>query len=69
MFTGFWWRDLRERNHLEDPGLEGKIILSWIFRKLGHGLDRFGSIEGEVAGTCECGNEPSVSIKCGEFLD
>ena len=22
-----------------------------------------------MAGTCECGNEPSVSIKCGEFLD
>jgi len=24
---------------------------------------------GQVAGTCECGNEPSGSIKCGEFLD
>ena len=23
----------------------------------------------EVAGTCEYGNEPSGSIKCGEFLD
>jgi hypothetical protein len=22
-----------------------------------------------VAGTFECGNEPSGSIKCGEFLD
>jgi hypothetical protein len=22
-----------------------------------------------VEGTCECGNESSVSIKCGEFLD
>jgi hypothetical protein len=22
-----------------------------------------------VAGSCEHGNEPSVSIKCGEFLD
>jgi hypothetical protein len=22
-----------------------------------------------VAGTCECGNETSGSIKCGEFLD
>ena len=27
------------------------------------------SKEGEVAGSCECGNEPSGSIKCGEFLD
>jgi hypothetical protein len=24
---------------------------------------------GKVAGTCGCGNEPSGSIKCGEFLD
>ena len=23
----------------------------------------------QVAGTCECGNEPSGSIKCGEFID
>jgi hypothetical protein len=26
-------------------------------------------IEREVAGNCEGGNEPSGSIKCGEFLD
>jgi len=24
---------------------------------------------GQVAGICECGNEPSGSIQCGEFLD
>jgi len=24
---------------------------------------------GQLAGTCECGNEPSGSIKYGEFLD
>ena len=23
----------------------------------------------KVAGTCECGNEPSGTIQCGEFLD
>jgi len=23
---------------------------------------------GQVADTCECGNEPSGTIKCGEFL-
>jgi hypothetical protein len=26
--------NLRERDHLEDPGLDGRIILRWIFRKL-----------------------------------
>jgi hypothetical protein len=36
---------------------------------LGYGLDRAGSEKGQVAGSCECGNETSVSIKCGKFLD
>jgi len=34
MPTGFWWGKLRERNHLEDPGVDGRIVLRWIFRKL-----------------------------------
>ena len=33
MYTGFWWGNLRERDYLEDPGLDGRIILRWIFRK------------------------------------
>jgi hypothetical protein len=32
-------------------------------------LDGVDSGQGEVAGTCEYGNELSGSIKCGEFLD
>jgi len=35
----------------------------------GYGLDQAGSGYGRVAGTCESGDEPSGSIKCGEFLD
>jgi hypothetical protein len=35
----------------------------------GHGLDLSGSEKGQVAGSCECGNEYSDSIKCGEILD
>jgi len=33
------------------------------------GLDRAGPAEGQVADACERGNEPSGSVKCGEFLD
>jgi len=35
----------------------------------GYGLDRVGSEQGQVTGTCECGNEHSGSINFGEFLD
>jgi hypothetical protein len=31
--TGFWWGNLRARDHMEDPGVDGRIILKWIFRK------------------------------------
>ena len=31
--TVFWWGDPRERHHLEDPGIDGRIILKWIFKK------------------------------------
>jgi hypothetical protein len=40
--TGLQWRNLREGDHLQDPGVDGRIILIWIFERLGggHGLDR-----------------------------
>ena len=38
MHTGFWWRNLREKAHLEDPGKDGRIILKCIFRKWDGGV-------------------------------
>jgi hypothetical protein len=38
VFSGFWWGDLRERDHLEGPGAKGRIILRWIFRRWVGGL-------------------------------
>ena len=33
MYTGFWWGNPRERDKLEDLGVDGRIILRLIFRK------------------------------------
>ena len=33
MCTGFWWGNLRERDHWGDLDVDGRIILRWIFRK------------------------------------
>ena len=33
VYTGFWWGNIRERDHLEDPGLYGGIILKLICNK------------------------------------
>ena len=67
MGTGYWWGDLWER----DTGVDGRIILKLIFGKW-DGEEWTGFIWlsiGKVAGTCECGNDPSGSIKFREFID
>ena len=33
VYTWFWWEDIKERNHLEDLGLDVKLILKWVFKK------------------------------------
>jgi len=70
-YTLFWWGNLRERDHLGDPGVDGRIILRWIFRKweLGAWTRSSWLRIGTCGGTCDCGNEPSGPIKCGEFVD
>ena len=34
MLIGFWWGNLRDRDHLEDIGIDRRIILEWILEKL-----------------------------------
>jgi hypothetical protein len=38
-YTGFLWGILRERDHLEDPDVDGRIILRWVLRKWVGGMD------------------------------
>jgi hypothetical protein len=34
----FWLGNLRERDHLGDPGVDGRIMFRWILRKWGVGV-------------------------------
>ena len=39
MHRGLRWGNLRERDHLEDLGVDGSIILEWIFKKWDGSMD------------------------------
>ena len=70
MCTEVWWVNLRERDYWGDPDVDGRIILRCIFGSgRGWRLDGVGSGQGQMAGTCEYGDELLGSIKCWEFLD
>jgi hypothetical protein len=42
VYTWFKWGNLRKRDHLQDPGVDGRIILRWIFMKWDLGMDWIG---------------------------
>jgi hypothetical protein len=39
--TVFWWGNLKEGDNLQDPGINGSIILKSIFEKWDGGMDWF----------------------------
>jgi hypothetical protein len=65
--TGLCWGSPRERDHLENLGVDGRIILESMLRKSvgSWRLHWSGPEEGQLASSCKRGNELSGSIKCG----
>jgi len=39
VLTGFCWGSLKERDHFEDPGVDGRITLKCIFKTWNGGMD------------------------------
>jgi hypothetical protein len=35
VYTGFWWGNLKKTDHIENSGVDGKIIFRWIFTEWG----------------------------------
>ena len=42
LHIGFWWGNLRKTDHLVNTGVDGRIILKFIYKKwdMLHGIDR-----------------------------
>jgi len=59
----------KEMRPLANIGVDKRIIMRWNFRKWGVGLWTGSNWlrMGIVAGTCELGNEPKFSVKCGKI--
>jgi hypothetical protein len=55
---------LERRDHSEDPGIDGRIILkSYRIKMGGCGLNLSGSGYRSLEDSCKHGDEPSVSVK------
>jgi len=59
-----------ESDHLEDPGVDERIILRWILWKWDGDVDWIDLAQEKIgSGSCKRGNKPLVSTKYRKFFD
>ena len=66
MTAGFWWGNVRKRDHFEYRDTYKSVILKWILQK--EDWRAWTGFTCYRAGCCEDSNESPVSVKCGNFL-
>jgi len=61
--TGFWRESQKERDLLEDKGVDGRMGSEWILGRWAGEcrVDTFGSGWGLVESSCKCGDDPACS--------
>jgi hypothetical protein len=71
-YTGFWW-GYEGKRPLGRPRSRWEDNIKTNLQEVGYGGMEWFELSQDSdrwrTHTCECGNEPSVSIKCEEFLD
>jgi hypothetical protein len=62
LHTGFWWGNRRETDHFKDLGVDGKMMLKLLLKKLGGSVDWIDlAWDEQLADPCECDNKSPVS--------
>jgi len=69
--TGIWLKNPRQRDLLEELGINGSIILKWIVKLSDGGMNWIDLSQDREIRRARLNAEikPSGSIKCGKFLD